>query len=526
MKEIKKENIHAVVLGIFIAVLPFLAMPHTFALLPSLVRLVPNLDGYYTDLTVYGKGIFLLAFAVFAAVAAAVEFVKRRATFEKRHIPLAAFVLLAIISCAVSAQKDVVLFGIPTECFGLLHVVSLAVLSVYAQTFVKTDRQKDIVLMSLAVSGGLIGLLTMFEFFCKPLMETFFGVLAEHGYSLLFGNTGTAGAYEVLLFTLMLFTAIKAERRRWLYAAVCGLLAAAVILSDSSAAFYCMAAVSVAAVVCAVVKSRSSVVIFAWVLLPFAVIAAVGSERFLYHAGTSATNYSATSGKKQMFRLTNVDMQPHKLTFMSDDDSFAAEISDGYLSYGDVPNVVVKNNADGQYLMFDFGYADTVEFYYGDGFFQYIGLGGYLHDSLQTEKFPQFAKYYGKFTGRVYIWLNTLPILKETLVLGKGAGNFAFYFPQEDLVGALNTNGTTANLIDKPHNMFLQVWCDYGLPAMICFAGLLALAVRRAVVRKSYGVAAFVCVFAMLGMMNDLTIVTAALFCAFCSIGLKVKKTA
>ena len=45
------------------------------------------------------------------------------------------------------------------------------------------------------------------------------------------------------------------------------------------------------------------------------------------------------------------------------------------------------------------------------------------------------------FTGRGYIWRKTLPLLKNTIIFGHGAGTFGLYFKQFDYAGLLNSQG-------------------------------------------------------------------------------------
>lgn len=69
-------------------------------------------------------------------------------------------------------------------------------------------------------------------------------------------------------------------------------------------------------------------------------------------------------------------------------------------------------------------------------------------------------------TGRIYIWQNTAELIIERPILGYGSGTLAYYFPQNDknLVSHL---GSYNYIITKPHNMYLGIAFDYGIPALI-----------------------------------------------------------
>ena len=75
------------------------------------------------------------------------------------------------------------------------------------------------------------------------------------------------------------------------------------------------------------------------------------------------------------------------------------------------------------------------------------------------------------------MWVNTIPLLKNTFICGHGAGTFSFYFPQNDYVGLANTHGSSRFVIDKPHNMYLQTAVEEGCIALAAVVILIILVV-------------------------------------------------
>lgn len=71
------------------------------------------------------------------------------------------------------------------------------------------------------------------------------------------------------------------------------------------------------------------------------------------------------------------------------------------------------------------------------------------------------------------MWINTLPVLKECILIGKGPGNFAYAFNQNEVVGLLNKHGSYKFVVDKPHNWYLQIGVNTGLLSLICVLGLM-----------------------------------------------------
>lgn len=78
-------------------------------------------------------------------------------------------------------------------------------------------------------------------------------------------------------------------------------------------------------------------------------------------------------------------------------------------------------------------------------------------------------------SGRGYIWSRTLPKILERPLLGFGPDTFALAFPQNDYVGKYRAYGTTNMLVDKPHNLYLQIAISTGIPSLVLFLWLAGL---------------------------------------------------
>lgn len=72
-------------------------------------------------------------------------------------------------------------------------------------------------------------------------------------------------------------------------------------------------------------------------------------------------------------------------------------------------------------------------------------------------------------SARGYIWSRSLPLLKDTLLIGHGPDTFALEFPQEDYLGKWWAYDTPNMIVDKPHNLYLQIALNNGVVALIAF---------------------------------------------------------
>lgn len=67
--------------------------------------------------------------------------------------------------------------------------------------------------------------------------------------------------------------------------------------------------------------------------------------------------------------------------------------------------------------------------------------------------------------GRGYMWKRALPVMKQTLLIGKGPGTFGLHIPQRTQRGT--EAGFKGLIVDRPHNMFVNIWTGTGLLSLI-----------------------------------------------------------
>ncbi|GAU76816.1 O-antigen ligase [Fusibacter sp. 3D3] len=75
-------------------------------------------------------------------------------------------------------------------------------------------------------------------------------------------------------------------------------------------------------------------------------------------------------------------------------------------------------------------------------------------------------------SARGYIWSRSLPVILKRPLLGSGPETFALAFPQNDYVGKYRAYNTTNMLVDKPHNLYIQIAISTGLISLAIFLAL------------------------------------------------------
>lgn len=157
--------------------------------------------------------------------------------------------------------------------------------------------------------------------------------------------------------------------------------------------------------------------------------------------------------------------------------------------------------------------------------------GARLVDRITLEpteiQYPEAIGFKGKEklgSARGYIWSRSLPMLKDTLLIGNGPDTYAIEFPQGDIFGKWYAYDTPNMVVDKPHNMYLQIGINQGGIALLAFLGFIGLYIIQSLRLYTFkgvyqnieiiGVAYFVAVIGYLGagVFNDSIVSVAPIF--------------
>lgn len=145
---------------------------------------------------------------------------------------------------------------------------------------------------------------------------------------------------------------------------------------------------------------------------------------------------------------------------------------------------------------------------------------------IQLEKVPAIGweDNQGFGSGRGYIWSRTLPMMKDTLVLGHGADTYCIYFPHNDYVGKYNADWNINLIVDKPHNMYMGIIIGTGGISMLALLVIWGIYIVQSLLiyrRESYesfsvytgaGIFLGICGFLAAGLVNDSSVSVMPMF--------------
>lgn len=137
-------------------------------------------------------------------------------------------------------------------------------------------------------------------------------------------------------------------------------------------------------------------------------------------------------------------------------------------------------------------------------------------------------------SGRGYIWSRSIPLLKNTLLLGKGPDTFLYVFPQSDYVGKANNCKTAYTLIEKPHSLYLMTAIQTGVISLIALLAFYLIYMISSIriykkhdlstLQSQIGVGCFVATvsFMISGFFNDSSLQTTPFFIVMLGLGMDI----
>lgn len=172
----------------------------------------------------------------------------------------------------------------------------------------------------------------------------------------------------------------------------------------------------------------------------------------------------------------------------------------------------------------------------GSGTYQMLNYYSKWIDIADPERVAALDGTEHVFSGRGYIWSRSIPLLKQSAILGVGADSFIFEFPQLDYLGRSHSGYTDNQVFTKPHSLYLQMAIQYGIPAMLAFLVFFGMYFAEAFriyskkeldcfeAKAGLGIFIGMIVYMITGLTNDSMIVVSPIFWTLIAIGIVINK--
>lgn len=342
-------------------------------------------------------------------------------------IPIVVFASFIILSSLLSSMRDIAFQGYYDRFEGMWVLLAYLVIAVGAYLLINNENDIKFVLITIAVSSVIIGLIGIFQYIGVDFFVTEFGrklILPGEYHSLAskinprFGkytiystlnNPNYVGSYMAMLLPMLLvfFIMVKKKRLKLIIAGL-SLLSLATLIGSNSRAGMVGATIAIIITVLLLrkyfVKNWKAVTLIAVIFFLFFICVEV------YSGGIIGNRLSLL--KKDITKIITSNAPTDE-----------------------------KVNQKLEQLV------------------NKLGVKASWADRA-------IVKYGAIGSGRGYIWIRTIEMMEDTLILGKGPDTFAFYFPLKDPVKFLCG---FKQIVDKPHNMYMQIGVNIGGIALLAF---------------------------------------------------------
>ena len=222
----------------------------------------------------------------------------------------------------------------------------------------------------------------------------------------------------------------------------------------------------------------------------------ISGSRITNSALNSAVNKTIAIHSDNYYMVRGISVDKGAVTIKGSSNALKCIINDeGNIYFTDEYDNILNVRSDGDSITFpypydmisagfensalwlDLGYKGRISFAIKNGqFYPMAADGSLINDISSGDKSweelytDSYKKIDTLFTGRGYIWRKTLPLLKNTIIFGHGAGTFGLYFKQFDYAGLLNSQGNVDLIVDRPHSMYIQMAFSQGILCMTAYA--------------------------------------------------------
>ena len=441
-------------------------------------------------------------------------------------IPLICYYLFVFLSTSFSNYKEQAIWGFTDRREGFLIISCYVLLCLIAMFSVNTKLDLKIIFTLLLISSSIISILGITQFFGFDFFQTILGkkmILPSESQSIagslkfnfpknyIYGtlyNPNYVGSYFSMLFPISLGLMITAKK--WSFKSISFIMAFLSFLNlvgSLSMTGYIAAAMSIIILFILlrkdVVRSWKSILLLIVCCIPLVLLMNNVSDQAIFKGNSNSLKVktdnppvteqaSAATAvisdfeiKDNLFKIyvnsnelnVKFDMASNQCIFTDK----SGNLIDITPTSGEAGKYTLNNSTfkglsikiDKSYFQFIGSNATVPVLITQDQGFKYINYLGKQIDQINPESYG----FKGKETfgsSRGYIWSRSLPLIKDTIVLGHGPDTYAIYFPQNDFANKLKYLNNMFILVDKPHNMYIQYAINTGVLSLIAFLILVA----------------------------------------------------
>jgi hypothetical protein len=573
----KSNRIYLLPLAFILGVVPLIV----FAKKISIDEVLNYYWSKELDFFSYYKMVWFLVAIIIAVILFSIYFYQKRRLKETYYyLFIEIYAILIIVSTYYSDVLSVALWGFPDRYEGVFVLLSYLIILFITINLVEYEKDLKFLIIVLFISATMISIIGILQYSGVDLFTTIFGkrfilptemhnvidkidIKFDYIFSTLY-NPNYVGSYTGMLLPLAIVLYILTSNKKN------KLLLFFFNLLLFSNWLGCLSRAGMLGGVFGIILSflllrkeifnkwKSVIILGIAFLLVFTIMNYTGDGRLVKEI-FSFIDEAQIVAEKNTAKLKDIRIDKDQVLILTEEDQLKINLSknndllfnnkhDEQINYSLIKesgDIKLDNDkyedykfrliADKKVLHFEYGKKE-IDFQITDSpkkGFWIIGFAGKSYKTGEVEKWG-FEGLERLGSGRGYIWSRSIPMLKDTIFTGYGPDLYALYFPQTDNVGKLLNYGTTKVIVDKPHNMYLQIAINTGVISLLVVLTLfgsyifssLKLYWRRKLdnFHSKVGVGVFVAVVAYLiaGLFNDSVISVAPVFWILLGMGISI----
>ncbi len=580
----KRELYMAIPLILIVAVVPLIIFVKE--ILNYQGNIYWNGNSAHYDLFSYYKMVFLLLLTFTGIVA--YTFIHRDKPFNRPriiyYIPLGVFNILVLLSAAFSEYKQISFFGFLERFEGAFVLLAYSLIMFLAMNIFKSEKIIKTLFVCLLSSAAVISVIGTLQYFGINIfnMEGFQRLVTPASldggtiiskfdagtvYSTLY-NPNYVGSYMAMVLPVILVLIVYSKKivHELLLGVLLGISMISLVGSNSRAGFIGIAAAVIVLLVMYRKKiwkhKRTAVFILVLMICSLTLVNIISDGAISNRVVRLMTLYNKVDNdealaalNKTLTGLNDVRMDKEKAELVTDNGTVRMVAKAGSMleltdEDGNELDIVPKNDmlyiTDERFS--NIGYKITeegyVQLFYNDyklmdifltnqGLISPSNLWLTYRNGRAIESIG-FKGYESIGSNRGYIWSRTLPLLKNTVIIGNGPDTFALYFPQYDFLNKLKLYETGSMFVDKAHSMYLQTALNTGVLSLIAMLAIFGIYIALSI--KTYwkedfasflpiaGVACFaaVCGYIVAELFNDSVVSIAPVFWVLLGVGIGI----
>lgn len=502
---------------------------------------------------------------------------------KQYYIPLGIYAVFVVISTIFAIDTPTALWGFVDMYQGMFTLLSYVLITFLTINFVNNERDvrlfANAFLFLILVEGILgIGQYFGFDFFQTGLGKSLIvpGNIQVENLEFSFGpktiygtlfNTNFVGSFATLMLPLAVAFLLLAKTKK--QRIVTGMAVILIIFTwigcNSRAGYFGVAVSAVFGLwLFRAVILRNWKVSFSLVAVLVVLIVGLNfvSDGTIYNKIKSFNIFALMQNTEKVnnryAQIENIDITDNIISIITDKDELKLKIEKEKLYFLDEKNIemtmtqenntisinderfnrykiIIPKNYPGITLRIEEPWKiRSVNFYIDNDNIKVLGSGGRITDPYIAESFKMFDGFESLASGRGYIWGRTIPMLKKYLLIGAGSDNFPLAFPQNDYVAKLNIGFDANKVVDKPHNMYLQVAINTGTISLLSILSIVFIYIFSGIklyskinfdsFDKYIGASSLISIIGYLaaGMFNDHIVSVAPLFWVILGIGISI----